>query len=158
MSSTAYATPLRLDLKPSWILFWILTFAHLGAAALMAVSGLTGWASGVLALSVLASYLWLQTRYALLRHPLAVQSVTWGRGDEWQVRTRNGKDILARLAPDSFVRPWLAVLLLRPRSGGALRRVVILPDTLDAEIFRQLRVRLRLEHSGGKVKRPKSAA
>jgi toxin CptA len=49
----------------------------------------------------------------------------------------------------SFVAPYLTVLELKPLGAGGLwqrfrtRSVVILPDGIDAEEFRQLRVLLR---------------
>ena len=150
MSSTAYATPLRLELKPSRTLFWLLTFSHLGAAGLMPTMSLPIWASAFLGLSVAASYLWLMASHALKRHPGAVVSLLWPSGIQWQVRSRNGQEVSAQLSPESFVRPWLTVLLLRPETGGRARNVVLLPDMVDAEAFRRLRVRLRLEYKAGK--------
>ncbi len=150
MSSTAYATPLRLELKPSRTLFWLLTFSHLGAAGLLSTMSLPFWVKAFLGMSVLVSYLWLVGRHALLRHPGAAVSLLWPRGDHWQVQSRNGAQVSALLSPESFVHPWLTVLLLKPESGGRARNVVLLPDMLDAEAFRRLRVRLRLEYKGGK--------
>ena len=147
MSSTAYATPLRLDLRPSRTLFWVLTVSHLGAAGLLTASRLPPWAAVALTACVLASYIWLVSRHALLRQAGAVVCLLWGKGNEWRVSSRSGAEILARLSPESFVRPWMTVLLLRPEGGGHTRSVVIMPDTLDAEVFRRLRVRLRLERA-----------
>ncbi len=150
MSSTAYATPLRLELKPSRTLFWLLTFSHLGAAGLLWTTNLPVWATACLGVSVLVSYLWLVARHALLCHPAAAVCLLWPSGIQWQVRSRNGEEASALLSPESFVRPWLTVLLLRPETGGGARNVVLLPDMLDAEAFRRLRVRLRLEYKAGK--------
>ncbi len=145
MSSTAYATPLRLELKPSPVLLSVLTVAHMGAAGLLLTTSLPAWATSCLALSVLASFLWLATRYALLMQPGAVVWLLWRTGNDWLIGARNGTRTTAHLNPESFVRPWLTVLLLAPASGGPTRNVVIFPDSLDAESFRRLRVRLRLE-------------
>ncbi len=145
MWSTAYATPLRLELKPSPKLLWVLAFAHLGAAGLLLTTSLPAWAVSCLALGVLGSFLWLTTRHALLMQSGAVVWLLWGAGNEWLLGARDGTRMAAQLNPQSFVRPWLTVLLLAPASGGPMRNVVILPDSLDAESFRRLRVRLRLE-------------
>ena len=145
MSWTAYATPLSLDVQPSKILFWVLTLTHAGAAAALSALSLPGWTTACLAAAVLASYLWLTARHALLWHPRSVRRLRWGSGQRWQVGLRDGRELSATLRMDSFVRPWLTVLLLRPESGGPVRNVVLLPDMLEAEAFRRLRVRLRLE-------------
>ncbi len=157
MSSTAYATPLRLELKPSRTLFWLLTFSHLGAAGLLPTMGLPVWATAGLVASVLVSYLWLVARHALMRHPGATVSLLWPSGTQWHVRSRNGAEVSAQLSPESFVRPWLTVLLLRPETGGRPRNVVLLADMLDAEAFRRLRVRLRLEYKAGEADGPEKA-
>ena len=157
MSSTAYATPLHLELKPSRTLFWLLTFSHLGAAGLLPTMALPIWATACLDASVLVSYLWLVARHALMRQPGAAVSLDWPSGTQWQVRFRNGAEVSAVLSPESFVRPWLTVLLLRPVTGGRSRNVVLTPDKLDADAFRRLRVRLRLEYKAGKSERPEEA-
>ncbi len=145
MSWTAYATPLSLDVQPSRILFSVLTLTHAGAAGALSVISLPGWATACLAVAVLASYLWLTARHALLWHPRSVRRLRWGDGRRWQVGSRDGQELSATLRADSFVRPWLTVLLLKPETGGLVRNVVLLPDMLDAEAFRRLRVRLRLD-------------
>jgi hypothetical protein len=49
--------------------------------------------------------------------------------------------LTARLAGRAFVLPWLVILYF----DGRPRRLVLLPDMLAAQQFRQLRVRLRME-------------
>jgi toxin CptA len=44
---------------------------------------------------------------------------------------------------DSLVTPYLTVLNVLPQGARFSRSVVILPDSLDAESFRQLRVWLK---------------
>ncbi len=43
----------------------------------------------------------------------------------------------------TYVMPFLTILNLRDGDSGALRRVTLLPDSLEADDFRQLRVWLR---------------
>ena len=147
MSSIEYATPLSLELKPSRTLFRILTLMHLGAAGMLFATSLPGWTTACVLVLVLGSYMSLVARHALLRVPGSVRWLRWDKGNHWRVCALNGNEYSASLRPDSFVSPWLTVLLLRPESGGRLRNVVLLPDMLDAEAFRHLRVRLRLEQA-----------
>jgi len=44
---------------------------------------------------------------------------------------------------DSLVTPFITVLNVLPQGARLARSVVILPDSLDAESFRQLRVWLK---------------
>ena len=48
-----------------------------------------------------------------------------------------------RLAPGSFVAPWLTSVRWRPEGAWFDRAVLILPDMLPAEDFRRLRVLLK---------------
>lgn len=63
-------------------------------------------------------------------------------GDEIDVRApdnwRRG-----RLRDGSFVAPWLTIIRWRPERANFDRTVVVLPDMLDAESFRRLRILLR---------------
>ncbi|MBC8022703.1 MAG: hypothetical protein H7Y14_06270 [Burkholderiales bacterium] len=52
-------------------------------------------------------------------------------------------DVEGRVASGSFVAPWLTVVHWRASGARFPRTVVILPDRLDAERFRALRVVLR---------------
>ena len=123
----------------------MLTLTHSGAIGALFIVSLPGWTTVGLAVAVLGSYVWLVAHHALLWHPRSVRRLRWGSGGRWQVGSRDGQELSATLSPDSFVRPWLTILRLRPESGGLVRNVVLLPDMLDAEAFRRLRVRLRLE-------------
>lgn len=55
-----------------------------------------------------------------------------------QGTVRNGE-----VRDGSFVAPWLTIIRWRPDSARFDRTIVVLPDMLDAERFRQLRVLLR---------------
>jgi toxin CptA len=48
-----------------------------------------------------------------------------------------------RLAPGSFVAPWLTVVRWRPEGARLARTVLVPPDAVDADAFRRLRVLLR---------------
>jgi len=55
---------------------------------------------------------------------------------------RGGEAFGGRVEDSSFVSPWLTLINL-VGDGGKRRSLVILPDSLDREEFRRLRVRLR---------------
>ena len=114
--------------------------------------------SAALALS-LVFYL---RHYALLRSPKSVMGLELSDDMTCTLQLRQGERIACTLLGSSFVTPYLTVLelkphknfwsplqpLLLPMSRKFLRRfsarsIVIMPDGVDMEKFRQLRVLLR---------------
>lgn len=66
-----------------------------------------------------------------------------------EFQTRAGDWHEADLLGTSFVAPYLAVLNLQPAGRRLARHLVILPDGVDAEDFRRLRVWLKWRCSSG---------
>lgn len=56
---------------------------------------------------------------------------------------RDGSQLRGRIEPDSLVMPLLTVLRLRLSERRSTRSVTILPDGMERESFRQLRVWLK---------------
>ncbi|WP_176754619.1 protein YgfX [Nitrosospira sp. Nl5] len=99
-----------------------------------------------------ASLIFYLRHYALLRSPGSVVSLELSDEMVCTLETRHGERIPCMLLGSSFVAPYLAVLDWKPMELRAsllpwqrfpARSVVILPDGIDAEEFRQLRVLLR---------------
>jgi len=65
----------------------------------------------------------------------------------WEVATRHHGCCPGELAHDSLVLPWLTVLNFK-LSDGRRRSVTIMPDNVETESFRRLRVRLRFLAKG----------
>ena len=59
--------------------------------------------------------------------------------------TRSG-----RLAPGSFVAPWLVVVRWRPQGARFSRTVLVPPDAVDPHAYRRLRVLLRWGRAAGR--------
>lgn len=169
MATSSLPSPplLIIRLKPSMRLAVILSLAHFSAIGLLwplmlpAVVQLAG--SAILALS-LVFYL---RHYALLRSPASVTGLELSDEMTCTLELRRGERIACTVLGSSFVAPYLTVLELKPlkilESGEPMqpltppvllaplpplrkfsgRSVVILPDGIDAEAFRQLRVLLR---------------
>jgi hypothetical protein len=91
-------------------------------------------------------------RHALLRGRRSVTRLAWGAGDGWQLTCRDGRRYEGRLSPDSFCRPWLAVLVFR--IAHRRRLTVILPtDAVPGASLRRLRVRMKLTAHAGSERR-----
>ena len=134
--------PRQFHFQPSGYLAISLLLAH--SAALLAIYAipLPGWAKIALTLLLLANLLFYLRRDAQLSAPSSVITLTLD-GDDLMLTARNGKCWVARLLSTSMVTPVLTVL--NSSSPGAIfaRPIIIFPDSLDAESFRQLRVWLK---------------
>ncbi len=63
--------------------------------------------------------------------------------DVWQIKMVTGIVHNARLAEASFVHPLLTIILLR--YGRHKEYFIFTPESIDADLFRRLRVRLRFK-------------
>ena len=87
--------------------------------------------------------------YALRNSPGSITSLALADDMTCTLETRRGERIACALLGSSFVAPYLTVLELKPLNKIGwwhklcARSIVILPDSIAAEDFRQLRVLLR---------------
>ena len=140
---------LVLRLKSSFRLALMLSLAHVSATALLWPLTLPFavklMATAALALS-LAIYLRL---YALRNSPGSITSLALAADMTCTLETRRGQRLTCTLLGSSFVAPYLTVLELKPLETTRwwhrlhAHSVVILPDAVDSEEFRRLRVLLR---------------
>ena len=117
--------------------------------------GVAGMAAGVLALAwpwwAVPSW-WLAAggatwcairRHASLASPQAMIALRYDASGALHVQSGNGTWHSATLLGSSCVTPWCTVLNLRLAGKRCSRSMVIVPDAVDAQTFRRLRVRLR---------------
>jgi hypothetical protein len=137
---------LRVRLRPSRTLAAAIASAHLAALA-AALVALPGAAAGVAAAGVVLSAI-AQVRLALHRVPHAVAGLELAADGGAAVAGPAGDWSAARLRSVAVPAPWLAVVTLRDASGRH-RAAVVLPDSLDREAFRRLRIWLRWRSAAG---------
>lgn len=163
MSSLGYATPLRLERRVSRHLLAGIGLTHGGAAILVWLLPLDTPLCAAMSLLIVAAGLWAVREQCWGGR--AVVGLSWEQGGHWRLERRDGRVETARLLPGSYLQPQLAVLRFvvdaaqvrevksageRPLPGRMLdwvagrRAIVLLPDGVDAESFRRLRVRMRL--------------
>jgi len=94
----------------------------------------------LLLVSSLAHTLW---RHAWLRSAQSVVSLHLKDKNTCQVRLLSNDCLDYLIDASTFVAPYLTVLSLKTNRYFQRRTIVILPDSLDEESFRQLRVWLR---------------
>ena len=156
MSSKRSVAPLHIDLKPSKILLALLGGMHLGAAALSVFLQIAVILKTLLFLILGISMLvnlhkcgWTDLLMPRKYLPMGwrnIRKLIWNADSSWQLFTNEGQSVSADLMRSSFCHPLLVALNFKVDQSNWLNRfvsVVILPDSIDAESFRCLRVRLR---------------
>ena len=132
-------TVLRLEVQPSRLLLRIQFLVH--GLALMVLAyplGVPIWVRGLLFGGLVASLLFTLRSDALT----GVRELLLDGGNQWFWRRADGVLEALRLRNDSWLGTHLSVLRF-DREAGRTMNVIILPDSLDADSFRRLRVRLR---------------
>ncbi len=114
--------------------------AHIVALA-AAVAALPALAAAIVAAGLGLSAV-EHLRRALHRSPLAIVEVELDAEGRAAVAGPAGGWSPARLVDAAVPAPWLAVLVLRD-ADGRRRSAVVLPDGVEADAFRRLRVWLR---------------
>lgn len=134
---------LHIGLGPSRRLSVALAAVHGFAAAMLGLSSVPWWLF-LTALPLLAGSLVFYVRREGLRlAPAAVVSFTLYPDCRCEFQTRDGTVHAAELLGSSFVAPYLTVLNLKPADVFLAHHAVIVPDNVDAEQFRKLRVALK---------------
>lgn len=118
---------------------------HLGAIlSLLAANFNWPWKILLLVL-VVQSYRSIKDKYYDFTGPGSVTGIYCSENDEWQLAMANGEVQKASLLSPYFVHPQLVVLAFKTGATRWHRRYVILvPDAVDPDSLRRLRVRLRL--------------
>jgi hypothetical protein len=142
--SRTYATPLCLEPGVSCRLDGFLALSHGSALAVLPFCGLPMLPVVAMALGVVLSWLRTRRRDVRRRDPGSIASLVWEEGNRVRLTLHSGQDIGATLRPFVFIQPWLVILHFR-RDDGRSTRLVLLPDMLDRETFRRLRVRLLID-------------
>lgn len=134
---------LRLSLKASRYLATGLTLGHLAAIGCVAIVPLPLWLKLLLSVILAASLMQSLTREAWRIGSSSIIELQCEREGGVLVKTRSGKEWAACVLGSSFVASYLTIVLLKPNASRRVCAVVILPDALEPELFRQLRVWLK---------------
>lgn len=134
---------IRIDIKPSRRLALLTALAHGAAAAAVVAVEFPPWVTTTLLFAIGVNCAAGLRRHAFLLHPESIIALRIGNEEEVQVELRGGECNPCTLLSTTFVSPWLSVLNLSAGEGAPARHTVLFEDSLDAEDFRRLRVRLR---------------
>jgi len=124
------------------LLIFVLT-AHISALGVVSLLPLELWLQLLILLAVTVSLIQAFRTHLLYSSSAAIRSVEWNGDGEWMLFTAAGDELAAQLKTSSYVQPWFVVLNFSISRFGR-RSLILLPDAVDPELLRQLRVRLRL--------------
>jgi toxin CptA len=145
--------PIRLNFKPSITLTLIICTMGLGAGAILILPALIWQIKLMLSIFILSAVIYTVCQYGLLLLPWSYIALNVSSSNQLQLVRRDGKHIDVRVCSDSVVTPYLTVVNCQVTDAPLVTRLlpprlVILPDALDAESYRQLRVWLRWGKTG----------
>jgi len=135
--------PIRLALQPSRQLAWILATAGAGACASVAAVPLPLWQKLALYALIAAVTFYYVAKDAWLRIPWSIVALEVTSEGTFRCQLRDGAWSEAIVRGDSFVTPRLTALNLVEPGKWLARHAILLSDSGDADMFRQLRVWLR---------------
>ena len=125
---------------------WAAAGLGIATAATLLVVALTPFAASAkaaLALAVAGAAWEACARIALQRGPRSVAGLRIDRTRRIEVDSARGGRSPGVLQAGCFVAPWLTIVRWRPEGARFDRTIVVLPDMIEAEAFRRLRVLLR---------------
>jgi toxin CptA len=137
---------IRISPGPSRQLALFIWISHLSALCLILLPAFPPWLKLLLPPLILLSLIHTRNTHILRSTASAITAAEWDGEDEWLLFTGHSKKYRARLLGSSYVQPWLMVLNFIC-IGKSKKRVslILMPDSLDADRQRRLRVKLRLQ-------------
>lgn len=141
--------PVQIDFKPSYTLMFMLCAMGLGASAIiLMLPVMYAQIKLLLLMLIITAVIYHMCRYGLLMLPWSCVALKINSKNQLQVLYRNGRLVCVDVCRDTVVTPYLTVINCKANDANFFVRlfalhIIILPDMLDAENFRQLRVWLR---------------
>ena len=146
-----------IKLSPSLWFAGMLTAMHAMALTLIWLLPFDLWLKIVAVLLILTSLIYHVRRDAMRTSRNAILALKISPECRCSVQVRSGDWFEAQLLSTSFVSHYLTILNLRFDHARLVQHIVMLPDAIEAEQFRQLRVLLRWR-CGKELTRPSSAS
>lgn len=126
------------------VLMWT---AHWLAVVLVVMCVRPGWVVAALISGISLSLTYESRR--ILR--LEISAISISAHGEFMVQRWQGHWVVAEVSGDSVVSPLVTVLGIRLPNRRFAKRMLLLPDMLDARQYRQLRVWLKWYQNGAKT-------
>jgi hypothetical protein len=136
-------TALRVGLSPSRRLAVWLAVVHGLTLVPLWLSGLPSGVPAALSVVVIAQAVRIIRRDAMLASGRSITEVALGPGQACTFTTHAGASFHARIADATLVTGTLVVIAVRRAGRRGSKFVAIVPGMADANMLRELRVRLR---------------
>ncbi|QOJ08495.1 protein YgfX [Nitrosomonas sp. H1_AOB3] len=134
---------LSIQLQPSSRLAVLLSLAHCTAAGVFWPLALPVVVKLIITLLLAGSLYYYLRRYAWLTSPRSIVALHLTGRNSCRMKAHADEYIDTVVDTSTFVAPYMTVLCLRKERTKHYYTVVILPDSIDANSFRRLRVWLR---------------
>lgn len=129
--------------QPSRRLAALLCAMHLVSFGLLWPLTISLWSKAALTALLIASLVHYLRQDALLTARRAVATFKLTEDGRCAAMLRSGETVIGAVQGSTFAAPYLTVILYQPEGRFFPRSIAILPDGIDAETFRKLRVWLR---------------
>ncbi len=134
---------LSIQLQPSKQLAILLSLAHCTAAGAFWPLALPMIVKMIIIFLLAGSLYYYLRRYAWLISAQSIVALHLTGRNQCELKTNTGSAIDTVIDASTFVAPYMTVLCLKEDQIHRYRTVVILPDGIDADSFRQLRIWLK---------------
>jgi len=139
MSSRQYVPPLRINLKPSRLLSTFIISTHILTLGVLWLSPLQFAINSLLTLVLIISAFLSLKRHVFENH--RIQEIIHDSDRDWQLIIGDGKEVYAELQANSYRHPFISILNFKTEDKERYS-AILLPDNVDRESFRRLRVLL----------------
>ena len=144
MSSKKYATPLRLEIKPSKILFFLLLILHFLALLIIYTLNFDLLITVLIVIPVFISAYFSIFKITLQKSKNSIIKLVWDGNNEWILENKIGEKINAELLKDTYISSMMTILIFKCEGQFVTKNIVLLKDNIDENDFRRLRVRLKV--------------
>ena len=133
----------RISVRPSALIAVAVSIVHVAAAAVLWLVPIGVMGKAVFTFVIALSLVYFMARDAALHAARSIVALELGEQGEIACQTRDGAWLNCELLGSSYVSPGMTIVNLRPRGWSGDRRVILVPDNVDADDFRRLRAWLR---------------
>jgi toxin CptA len=133
----------RISVTPSVLISVAVCFVHLAASAMLWLIPIPVMVQAMFTFVIALSLIFFMARDAGLHAANSIVALELREDRTIACRLLSGEWLDCELLGSSFVSPQMTVVNLRPRGRLLSRRVILVPDNVDARDFRRLRMWLR---------------
>ena len=140
----------HIPVRPSVLIAVAVSILHVAAGGVLWIVPIPVAGKAVVTLAIAVSLIYFMARDAALHAARSIVALELRDDGAIACQTRDGAWLECTLLDSSYVAPGMTVVNLQARGWLGYRRVILVPDNVDAEDFRRLRTWLRWRGSAVK--------